>query len=338
MSTSLRLAATVMALGVSLATQALCEAPDRLRISGPSIHQNIAVFLVHGTSDGRPVPLILQDAMPEQQVRVTETGTVNELTIENLSDQEIFVQAGEIVTGGKQDRVISSNLILPPHSGRISMAAFCVEPGRWVAREGQDGHSFTVATRSMPTSGTNWVMVAAASGRSAVTRAAQSQVWEDGRRTRSSLERQLHADPSTSTSLASTLETGLLEQAAGQFSEILAPPGLDAQDVVGYVFAINGHPVSGEIFASNALLRKLWPKLARGAIVDAIAARPENMGAAVPSQDVIARFLAPPQADGVQGQRLTEYTTQNVFHDDDRLLIETRRADGSWVAKMYQAK
>jgi hypothetical protein len=273
-----------------------------------------------------------------QQVRVTETGTVSELTIENLSGQEIFVQAGEIVTGGKQDRVISSNLILPPHSGRISMAAFCVEPGRWVAHEDQDGHSFTIATRSMPTSGTSWVMVAAASGRSAATRAAQSQVWEDGRRTRSSLSQQLRADPSTSTSLASTLESGWLEQAAGQFSEILTPPGLDAQDVVGYVIAINGHIVSGEIFASNALLRKLWPKLARGAVVDAIAGRPENLGLPVPSLDKITQFLAPPQADGVEGQRLTEYTTQKVFHDDARFLIETTRSDGSWVAKMYQAK
>jgi hypothetical protein len=338
MSISMRLAAAVMASSLSLATPALCEGPDGLRVSGPSIHQNVAVFLVHGTSDGRPVPLTLQDAVPEQQARVTETGTVNELTIENLSDQEIFVQAGEIVTGGKQDRVISSNLILPPHSGRISMAAFCVEPGRWVAHEDQDGHSFTVASRSMPTSGAGRVMIAAASGRSAATRAAQSQVWEDGRRTLGSLSRQLRTEPSTSTSLAPTLESGLLEQTAGQFREILAPPGLDAQDVVGYVFAINGHIVSGEIFASNALLRKLWPKLAHGAVVDAIAARPENVGAAVPSPDEITRFLAPPRAAGVVGQRLTEYTTQKVFRDDARFLIETTRADGSWVAKMYQAK
>jgi len=171
--------------------------------------------------------------MPKQQVRVVETGTVNKLVIENLTDQEIFIRAGEIVTGGKQDRVISSNLILPPHSGLIRMSAFCVEPGRWAARDGQDGRSFAVASTAMPASGTRRVAAAAALtdapqtplAERPATPAAQRQVWEDGRRAQFELGRELHANlaaPSAPTSLASTLASDALEQATAKFIEILS--------------------------------------------------------------------------------------------------------------------
>jgi hypothetical protein len=349
MSTILRRAMLATAITLSLTTSALCDAADAYRISEPSLHGKMAIFLVHGASDGRPVPLTLQETIPKQQARVVETGTVNELVIENLSDQEIFIQAGEIVTGGKQDRVISSNLILPPHSGPIPMAAFCVEPGRWAARDGEDGRSFAVASTAMPASGTRRVAAAAAlsyapqtplAERSA-TPAAQSQVWEDGRRVQFDLGQQLHANlatPSAPTSLASTLDSEALERATTKFVEILSPLGLDAEDVVGYVFVLDGKPVSGEIFASHALFRKLWPKLARAAIVDAIKSGDGGATAsAVPSPNEVTRFLAPARTDGIQQQHLTDYVSQNVFEDGGRLLIETRRPDASWVTKTYQA-
>ena len=104
-------------------------------VSGPYTHKNLTIFLLHGAgqSQGR-APLTLQEAMKRKQVVVRETGDVNRLTIQNRSNQDVFVQAGDIVKGGQQDRVLALDLIVPPKSRRIPIEAFCVEQGRWSRR------------------------------------------------------------------------------------------------------------------------------------------------------------------------------------------------------------
>ena len=117
-------------------------ASGEYRISGPFAHDNLAIYFVHGPSQLGPIPLTLQEAMAKGAARIHETGSVNQLELENLSDDEIFVQSGDIVKGGQQDRVLTMSLLLPPHSGRISIAAFCVEQGRWSARGKEDVKTF----------------------------------------------------------------------------------------------------------------------------------------------------------------------------------------------------
>ncbi|MCU0354458.1 MAG: hypothetical protein MUD08_12090 [Cytophagales bacterium] len=56
---------------------------------------------------------------------------VNTLTIENFSDQPIFLMSGEVITGGMQDRVIARDMVVPPRSGSVDVPVFCVEKGRW---------------------------------------------------------------------------------------------------------------------------------------------------------------------------------------------------------------
>ena len=62
----------------------------------------------------------------------------------------MFVQSGDIVKGGKQDRVLTVSLVLPPRSGRIAIAAFCVEQGRWSARGKEDVKTFAGVATAMP--------------------------------------------------------------------------------------------------------------------------------------------------------------------------------------------
>src|ERR1700755_87366 len=87
---------------------------DEVRISGPVVHENLAIYLIHGKSASGPVPLTLDEALAKRIVKVHETGNVNELQIENLGTEEVFVQSGDIVKGGQQDRVLSVSLLLPP--------------------------------------------------------------------------------------------------------------------------------------------------------------------------------------------------------------------------------
>lgn len=64
---------------------------------------------------------------------------MNRLVLNNNSNRPLLLLAGEIVTGGKQDRVIGSDRIIPPDSGPVDLRVFCVEPGRWVASSSKFG-------------------------------------------------------------------------------------------------------------------------------------------------------------------------------------------------------
>src|SRR3954469_6741072 len=102
------------------------------RLSGPYTHGNLTVFLVHGPDRMKNREfLTLAEAMEKKLVAVHETSNVNELAIENTGSIDVYVQSGDIVKGGKQDRTIASDFIAPAHSEKIPIAAFCVEHGRW---------------------------------------------------------------------------------------------------------------------------------------------------------------------------------------------------------------
>ena len=128
------LMSVVSAAGIAGATPN--SAP--VRLTGPLSHDNLAVYFVHGASQARPgAAHAARGARRKVSVRVSETGNVNTLAIENLGDQAVFVQAGDVVKGGRQDRTLTVSLLLPPKSGRVPIASFCVEHGRWSARGGR---------------------------------------------------------------------------------------------------------------------------------------------------------------------------------------------------------
>ncbi len=114
------------------------KAPDGFRVSDPIVHENLAIYFIHGKSEAGKVPLTLEEAMAKGFVRVRETSNVNQLEIENLGAEEVFVQSGDIVKGGKQDRTLMVSLVLPPKSGSVPIASFCVEEGRWSPRGRED--------------------------------------------------------------------------------------------------------------------------------------------------------------------------------------------------------
>ena len=80
--------------------------------------------------------LTLQDAIANSKIKATEKnngGSVNNLTIENISSDTIIIICGDVVKGGKQDRIIQDDILLKPKSGKQDLKVFCVESGRWTA-------------------------------------------------------------------------------------------------------------------------------------------------------------------------------------------------------------
>src|SRR5262252_7675096 len=119
------------------------QTKDEYRLEGPFTQDNLTVFLIHGKDKIKGQTfLTLQEALVQRKVIVRETRSVNELSIENVSGEEVYVQSGDIVKGGQQDRMLVVDLILPPHSGKVPISAFCVENGRWNQRGAETVSSF----------------------------------------------------------------------------------------------------------------------------------------------------------------------------------------------------
>jgi hypothetical protein len=129
------------------------SAVSEFKLSGPYSYGNLTIFLVHGHDkiEGKKL-LTLQEALDQKQAIVHETEHVSQLAIENVSkDAEIFIQSGDILKGGKQDRLISFTMIVPAQSGKVPVPAFCVEQGRWQQRGKEAALRFSSSTALLPT-------------------------------------------------------------------------------------------------------------------------------------------------------------------------------------------
>jgi hypothetical protein len=342
----------------SLSFAASAVADDGIRVSGPIVHDNLAIYFVHGAVAKGAVPLTLQEALAKGTVKVRETGSVNELTIENTGADDVFVQAGDIVKGGQQDRVLSVDLLLPPRSKKVSIAAFCVEAGRWTARGGEDGRQFVSAASAIPSREAREVMVnnmmgsvpivgllmgganAAPAYAPAATAESQQAIWSSVSKTQAKLSHSVGepvAAAASPSSLQLSLENEKLKSAQAAYITALQGAGEADDDIVGYVFAVNGKIDSGDVYASNALFRKMWRKLLAANVTEAIGAK-DAAGAAPPSVDDIEAFLTK-ASTGTKAERAINADVHVATVDSDSsAYIETRRANGNWVHRNYLAK
>jgi len=328
-------------------------ADDGTRVTGPIVHANLAIYLVHGANAAGSVPLTLQEALAKGNVNVRETGSVNELTAENVGNYEVFVQAGDIVKGGRQDRVLSVDLLLPPHSGQLSIAAFCVEQGRWAGRSNEDARQFASAAAAMPSHEAKLAMrgysaAAATAGVSASTAYAevadvgqsQQEVWKTVKTIQERLGHTLGAPvaaPASPSSLQLSLESEKLKQAQAAYITALQGAGESDGDVIGYVFAINGKINSGDVYASNLLFRKMWRKLLDADVTEAIS-KTTAAASAAPSVKDVETFLAA-AAKGARTERgINDSVRLATVEGDAALFAESQRADGTWIHRNYLAK
>jgi hypothetical protein len=94
----------------------------------------------NGFGNGAPRVISLSQAMKQGLATITERGSastenVHYLRINNHSDQTIFISSGEVVSGGRQDRIIAQDTLLEPNGRDQYVSAMCVEELRWSEKE-----------------------------------------------------------------------------------------------------------------------------------------------------------------------------------------------------------
>ena len=290
--------------GLAVAAAILCfssltwggNTAPKYQVLEPISHGNLTIFPVvtantHDTSGF----ITLDEGIHSGEIIVTEAGhlgglvrgphphmpvstgaQVNQLVLINNSKHPLILLAGEIVTGGKQDRVVAKDRIVPPESDPVDLGVFCVEPGRWTgisdkfsSMHGQMAQP-SVRSRAMVAKDQQQVWNSVGTANAAVTLMADAAVSSTYAPSAG-----LTAYPAQS-SYAKTFESEnvrkiIADEAAPveqTYSSLMKQ--LRDQHAVGVVVAVGGRLIWIDIFASSSLLEKYWPKLVRSYAAEAI--------------------------------------------------------------------
>jgi len=321
-----------VAAAMGLAAQT--ERAGEYRITGPFTHENLSVFLIHGAPRTAKSLLTLEEAIAQHKVVVYETRNVNELAVENVSNEDVFIESGDIVKGGAQDRTIKDDLILPTKSGRVNITSFCVEHGRWSRRGNESVATFDSSTEALATKELKLAVK---------MKSDQLEVWDKVAAAQASISSFLRSDvrpASAPTSFAMTMQAPVVQKSIDSYVHGLNSIIDGKTDVIGYAFAINGNVNSADVYASHALFTKLWPKLLRASAVEAVSENQSGKKFEPATASAVRAVLQ--DADSIKGsvRQLTGRTAMLTKETPRSILFETRdRAQGdAWVHRNYLTK
>jgi hypothetical protein len=306
------------------------------RLSGPYGYKNLTVYLIHGADrEDTTKMLTLEEAIEQRKVVVRETSNVNELSVENTSDDHhVFLQAGDIVKGGKQDRVVANDLVLKPRSGIVPLPSFCVENGRWTKRGGENVQAFEASKNRLNSKA---LKLAAQEDEN------QGTVWQKVAEVQDKLGSRLKKSVRAAQS-ASSLQLSIEDKdvSVGASEYVTALTGLLAQspDSIGYTFGINGQINSGDIYAGHDLFARLWGKLLNASAMEAFAEFDEKIRAKELAAETVKEFIehagrgSAVEKNIGQGNKVRKVVKKESFYYESL----TDQDRGSWIHRGYVAK
>jgi hypothetical protein len=267
------------------------------RLLDPITYENISIFpVVSSVAQDTSAFVTLDEGLSSGDVVVREQGSdgmarsrgtalpqyntdasVNQLVLINRGKRPVLLLAGELVSGGKQDRIIAKDRIIAPGTDPLPLDVFCVEHGRW-----SSGLQFSAAK----------TMVHPSVREQAAVNQSQSDVWESVRKGTTA---KVNAAPSAAPRIAaadlaevvsSTAPTqsyskmyegsrvgvsvdSFVDEMQRRFAR--ATSGKKVEHVVGIVVAYGGEVAWSDIFASSDLFHHYWTKLLRSYAVEALA-------------------------------------------------------------------
>ena len=147
-------------------------------------------------------------------------------------------------------------------------------------------------------------------------------------------------DRASPSSLQLTLENKLVKQSAKDYVQKLSSIINGKRDIIGFVFAINGQINSADVYSSNALFAKLWPKMLEASAIEAVAElKADEKFEPVETAEEKA-FLRESQTGKTETKRVTTRTSMVKAETEKNLFFETRdRSQNSkWVHRNYMTK
>lgn len=272
----------------------------------PVLAYNLAVVPLH-TRRGPPYDdyTVLEEAQTARKVDVREVdgGSVPELSVRNRDERPMYLLGGEVLLGGKQDRMVQSDVVLDPGQRR-RVPVVCVEQGRW---EGQD-LSFRPG-----------LAVAHPDLRRAALFSEQGAVWNEVAR-----KSQVSGVSSETGTYRRVLQDAKLRQRISQYLDELQAKLPRDERLAGLAVAINGELEVVDVFDSPKLYGKLERKLLASYVLAAIEKQPGHANQAEQGQ-AKARSLKKKDIDAfVTGSDGTDAAAQAPSQEVQKKVFRTK--------------
>jgi hypothetical protein len=308
------------------------------RLGSPLTHKNLSVFPVLADDAAAGKDLItLEEGLRSGKIVITELGAdgrsrainrrrisddaeVNRLALTNKSGKALLLIAGEIIVGGKQDRIVGHDCIIEASSTPVPLDVFCVEHGRWSGGSafGRDagvgsGSSGGVGRGSGGGDGSG-AGIGALTGtiapmalpnvrEKAQASKNQSEVWS------AVAETVTVTDTATETvNLTSVYKDKRVNTKLGSY-ELAFNGRLSGGNIVGVVVAVGGEIISADVFANHSLFRAYWPKMLKSYALEAVSTK--GAGSKRVDRTDAETFLARVQGDRTESResayRLAEH-------------------------------
>jgi len=194
----------------------------------------------------------LKKAITSGKIEISDSGTVNTIIATNNSTVNVYIIAGEVVKGGKQDRLVAEDVVIAPGEKK-KIPAFCVERNRWQQKE--SGNSFkgysNVSSKKVR--------------QAALIDKDQQKVWANV--AEATQKNQASSSTGTYAELEKS-ETYIKE--LNSYLEVFKNKFINDASIVG-VIALSGDKIIGcDIFATHDLFKNSYPGLLHSYITEAI--------------------------------------------------------------------
>jgi len=237
----------------------------------PIRHENLEIHFLIGPSIP-PDYLTLAEGCGLQIVEIFETGRVGRLAVWNKStDRPLFVQVGELLKGGLQDRTVATDLVLDPGEKFDGLQSYCVERARWSKRQAEDHTKFTPSQEFVSTKPLR---------KTVEQRADQAEVWAAVSKAQLNMAgavpgyKESEASPS---SYKLSLEDAALQKNVEEWFQVIRERSPLDERTVGAAVTINARLEKIDWYGHAQTFHRLWPGLLRAAILEALLEkRPET--------------------------------------------------------------
>jgi hypothetical protein len=230
----------------------------------PVRHENLEIHFLIGASV-QPDYLTLAEGCSQQIAEVFETGRVGRLAVWNKStDRPLFIQLGELLKGGLQDRTVATDLVLDPGEKYDGLPTYCVERARWSKREAEDHTKFTHGQEFVSTKPLR---------KSVERRGDQAEVWAAVSKAQLNMASAVPGYTESEVSPSSykmSLEDAALQKNVEEWFHVIHERSPLDEKTVGVAVTINGRLEKIDWYGHAQTFHRLWPGLLRAAVLEAL--------------------------------------------------------------------
>lgn len=296
-----------------------CTAAAERVVGEGRVADNLVVYPITScASDDGAAIVTLDEALARGWATVREVdgaGAVNRLVIENKGEVPVFVLAGTILRGGKQDRQVGQDYVIGAKE-KSDVDAFCVEHGRW--NDNRDGEKTSGEFRVADVIATSKVRAAGQYEKD------QGKVWSKVAATNKAHQKA----PASETLLATVDDATLMkerEALAARLEKALATVA-PRSSMIGFAYAVDGAIKGARWFGHHRLYAMHEKKLLRSVALEAATANAEaraagkatNTAATPPPRSAVEEFIASVDKQEVKEERETTAENVNEYKESEK--------------------